>query len=118
LRQLFVAAQLALALVLLAGSGLLVRSFLELRAVDPGFNPRGVLSFRISLPRQAYDTPEKIAGFYRELRHTLEVQPGMESAGAISDFVLAPLPTSARSRSRVVPTHRSPMPRFPLPSTQ
>ncbi|HEX6200141.1 MAG TPA: FtsX-like permease family protein, partial [Thermoanaerobaculia bacterium] len=95
LRQVFVAGQLALALVLLAGSGLLVRSFLELRSVDPGFEPEGVLSFRVTLPGQGYDTPERIAAFYRELVVSLEALPGVESAAAISDFVLARLPNSA-----------------------
>jgi predicted permease len=95
LRQVFVAGQLALALVLLAGAGLLVRSFLELRAVDPGFEPRGVLSFRVTLPGQSYETPERITAFYRELLGSLEALPGVESAAAITDFVLARLPQSA-----------------------
>lgn len=95
LRQVFVAGQIAMALVLLAGAGLLVRSFLELRSVDPGFDPRGVLSFRVTLPGQSYDTPEKRAGFYRELLGSLEVLPGVESAAAISDFMLGRLPNSA-----------------------
>ena len=95
LRQVFVAAQLALALVLLAGAGLLVRSFLELRSVDAGFEPQGVLSFRLTLPGQSYDSDERIRGFYGELLGSLEALPGVRSAGAISDFVLAELPQSA-----------------------
>ncbi|HUP41770.1 MAG TPA: ABC transporter permease [Thermoanaerobaculia bacterium] len=95
LRQVFVAGQLALALVLLAGAGLLVRSFLELRSVDPGFDPRGVLSFRVTLPGQSYETPERITAFYRELLGSLEALPGVESAAAITDFVVARLPQSA-----------------------
>jgi putative ABC transport system permease protein len=94
LRQVFVAGQLALALVLLAGAGLLVRSFLELRAVDPGFEPRGVLSFRVTLPGQGYETAEEIESFYRELLGSLEALPGVESASAITDFGLARLPQS------------------------
>ena len=54
-RQLLMAAQVALALVLLVSSGLMVRSFQELRAIDPAFDARSALTFRIGLP--ARDTP-------------------------------------------------------------
>jgi putative ABC transport system permease protein len=84
LRGAFVAAQFALALVLLVGSGLLVRSFLNLQAVDPGMDPRRVLSFRIQLPDARYPDYEAVRAFYDELIPGLEAIPGVENAAAVS----------------------------------
>jgi len=84
LRAAFVAAQFALALVLLVGSGLLMRSFLNLQAVDPGFEPRGVLSFRLALPERRYPDAAAVRAFYDEMLPALEALPGVERAAAIS----------------------------------
>jgi hypothetical protein len=84
LRALFVAAQFALALVLLVGSGLLVRSFLNLVAVDPGMDARGVLSFQVRLPDARYPDYETLRTFYDELLPALEALPGAERAAAVS----------------------------------
>ena len=59
LRNVLVVAEIALALVLLTGAGLLIRSSVALNAVDPGFDPRGVVAGRISLPETSYQTPER-----------------------------------------------------------
>jgi hypothetical protein len=74
----------ALALLLLIAVGLLARSFLNVLAVRPGFDPRHVLSARLSLPRVRYDSSEKIATYEARLLAGLVELPGVTSAGAVS----------------------------------
>ena len=88
LRAALVAAQVALALVLLAGAGLAIRSFQRLTHVDPGFRAAGVLTFDISLPEAAYATDESQAQFFRDYTARVRQLPGVAAAGAI---VIAPL---------------------------
>jgi putative ABC transport system permease protein len=83
-RNALMAAQVALALVLLIVSGLMVRSFLRLRAVDPGFDARGVLTFDVSLARNDYPSREAASGFHDALLERVRALPGVESAGAVS----------------------------------
>jgi putative ABC transport system permease protein len=83
-RLLLVTSQIALAVVLLAGAGLLGRSFAKLRAVDPGFDPRGVLTFRLALPDVRYGAASGRAAFARSLVERLEAAPEVESAAVIS----------------------------------
>jgi putative ABC transport system permease protein len=87
-RSLLVVFQVALALVLLVTSGLLVRSFAALRGVDPGFDPRGVLTLRLALPRAGYPDPAAGARFYGELLARVRALPGVEAAGAVQDLPL------------------------------
>ena len=87
-RGLLVVTQVALALVLLVGSGLMVRSFQQLRAINPGFNPEGVLTFRLAPPPPKYAGPEPLARFYDELFDRLEELPRVVSAGAINTLPL------------------------------
>jgi predicted permease len=89
LRQVLVAAQVALALVLLTGSGLLVRSFQKLRDVELGFRPEGLLTFRINLPAARYDAGEPIVAFQRELEEKLAAIPGVEAVAMTSSLPLA-----------------------------
>jgi putative ABC transport system permease protein len=99
LRRALVVSQLALSLVLLAAAGLLVRSFARLHAVDPGFDPRGLLTARISLPDVHYryrDQGPKIAAFYRRLDERLRALPGVHAVGA----TIAPPLSGAAVRSR------------------
>jgi putative ABC transport system permease protein len=84
LRRLFVVAEAALAVLLLAGSGLLLRSFVKLLAVDPGFRPEGVLTMQVSLPAEKYAKPEQRRAFFQELVGRVERLPGVQAAGAIS----------------------------------
>lgn len=79
-RDFLVICEMALALVLLAGAGLLINSFERLRAVDPGFDPDKVLTCRISLPSK-YKNPE-VAAFYRQLLERLRGFPVVKAAGA------------------------------------
>ena len=82
LRGAFVITEIALALVLLVGAGLLVRSFSRLQSVDPGFNARSVLTMRISLPTRRYDTDRKRIDFFRQAVEQIKALPGVEAAGA------------------------------------
>jgi putative ABC transport system permease protein len=88
LRQGLVVVQVALSLVLLAGAALLVRSARNLGAVPPGFDPRGVLTFRVELPPARYDSPEAAVRFYREAAARLEALPGVRSVGLTSALPL------------------------------
>jgi putative ABC transport system permease protein len=76
--------QVALALALLMGSGLLVRSLSRLLATDPGFRPEGVLTAQVALPRLTYDTPEKVQGFYDALLDRLRATPGVQGAAVVA----------------------------------
>ena len=80
--RLLVAGEIALALTLAVGGTLLVRSLLRLQAVDPGFDPSGVLSARFSLPEAGYREPQQIVTFYRRLVENVQAIPGVQSAGA------------------------------------
>jgi len=83
-----VVAEVALALPLAVGAGLLVRSFAELQHVDPGFDGRGVLTMELVLPGARYDSGEKQTGFYRELVDRARGLPGVTDAAAISRLPL------------------------------
>jgi putative ABC transport system permease protein len=80
---LLVAAQFALSLVLLAGAGLLLKSFGLLLRVDPGFRPQSVLALQISLPGSTYPEQERVRRFYTELRERVGRLPGVEAAGLV-----------------------------------
>jgi len=76
-----VVAETAIGLILLVGAGLLIRSFVEVLHVDPGFDPRRVLTASLHLPDNAYDRQEKIE-FYNQLLARLTALPGVQSAAA------------------------------------
>lgn len=84
LRSAFVALQVALALVLLAGAGLLVRSFVNLQSVDPGFQPHNVLTAGVSLPYAGYTDAAQRVAFFREAVARLQQLPGVKAASAIT----------------------------------
>jgi predicted permease len=81
-RSLLVAGELALGLILLAGTGLLLRSLARLGEVSPGFQPQGVMTAGLSLPQTQYNSPEKQIAFFRSVLGNLSHQPGVSSAGA------------------------------------
>jgi putative ABC transport system permease protein len=87
--------ELAIALVLLVGAGLLIRSFIALNSEDPGFATRGVLALGLRLPPAAYGESARTIDFYEQLIERLEALPGVESAGAGSSLLLSRLPASA-----------------------
>jgi len=83
-RNLFVVTQVALALVLLVGAGLLLKSFNRLLAVDTGFNANNVLAVRLSLLPGKYDTDQKTIDFYKRAVEQMKALPGVEAVGAIN----------------------------------
>jgi putative ABC transport system permease protein len=84
LRSLFVVAEVALALVLLIGAGLMIRGFLRLQAVDPGFNPQNLLTMRVLLPLPAYSEATKRTAFFEQAIQRISALPGVRSAGAVN----------------------------------
>jgi putative ABC transport system permease protein len=88
LRSFLVTAELALALILLAGAGLLIKGFLRLRSVDPGFNPANVITMYLQLPGSRYPQIPMQTNFRRELLARINAFPGVEAA-MITDLPLA-----------------------------
>jgi putative ABC transport system permease protein len=88
-RSALVLIETALAFALVIGAGLLIRSFDQLRSVDPGFDVDHALTFELLLPSTRYDNDERRSAFWRSLTERLEVIPGAERAGAINDLPLA-----------------------------
>ena len=89
IRQAFVIAEVALAVVLLVGAGLMLRSFGELSGVNPGFDGRHVMTARLTVPAARYTTDEKRIAFFSALVARIATIPGVESVGAISFLPLA-----------------------------
>jgi len=87
-RGALVAAQIALALVVLAGSGLLVRTFQRLHAVRPGFDPTHVATFWMSLPRARYRNDSAVVRFYAQLDERVAALPGVQAVGLSSRLPL------------------------------
>jgi putative ABC transport system permease protein len=94
-RAAFVVVEIVLALVLLVGSGLLLRSFTRLVGVDPGFDPGHTLTMRLSLPGARYDDGRRMQ-FYRRLFDRIDAVPGVQSAGAVSFLPLTGLASATR----------------------
>jgi putative ABC transport system permease protein len=88
-RSALVMGEVALALVLLSGAGLLMRSFYRLQSVDTGFDPHGVLTFRVNLPPAKYSKDEQQLALFDRALDGLRALPGVTSAGAASLFPLA-----------------------------
>jgi|SRR5688572_12407677 len=88
-RNFLVMTQVALAFVLVTGSGLMVRSFQALRSVDPGFSADGVLTFEVRPLPTKYVKAEAVAQFYDRLIERLEAVPGVARVGAIDTLPLA-----------------------------
>jgi predicted permease len=85
LRSALVISEVSLACVLLVGAGLMLRTFLNLVHLDPGFHQENLLTASLSLPHARYNTDEQIAQFYSKLEASLNALPGVVSAGAGSD---------------------------------
>jgi putative ABC transport system permease protein len=95
LRNLLVVSQVAVSLLLLAGSGLLIKSFLNLRATNPGFDPVRLMTLQINLPRIRYPETDQQIRTHDMIMEKLEAIPGVESAGGVN-----PLPLGGNIRSQ------------------
>ena len=84
LRGAFVMAQIALALVLLAGAGLMIRSFMNMRAVDMGFDAGNVVTMAVDLPHASYPDAPRISAFHSAIVDGLSRVPGASAVGAVS----------------------------------
>src|SRR5439155_24170766 len=91
LRGALVISEIALALVLLTGAGLLLKSFLRMRAVDPGFRAENVLTATVDLPDSAYHTPLELRSFQQRTLARLSTLPGVLAAGTVNYRPLAGL---------------------------
>jgi putative ABC transport system permease protein len=81
--------EVTLSFVLLVGAGLMLRSFVALQTADPGFDPRGVMTFNLNLPNDKYPTPDVQFRFVDQLYERIVQMPGVESAGTIGPMPLA-----------------------------
>jgi putative ABC transport system permease protein len=87
-RNLLVVSEVALALMLLVGAGLLMRSLAGLRAVDAGFDSRNLLTASVDIPEARYDTTEKRVQFFDRALQNIRALPGVESAAAVDTLPL------------------------------
>jgi putative ABC transport system permease protein len=94
LRQVLIVAEVALSVVLLAGAGLLFRSFIRLQAVDAGFTPEQVLTARLSPAGPQFQDEDALMSFYEKVLERTRAIPGVESAGAINTLPLSLGPTT------------------------
>jgi putative ABC transport system permease protein len=88
IRHLLVASEVALAMLLLVGAGLLIRSLAQLRAVDPGIDPQNVLTMFSALPRAKYPEPRQQMQFFDQVLQRVRVLPGVVSAGTVDNLPL------------------------------
>ena len=83
-RNVLVAGEIALSLVLLIGAGLMIKSFVRLRSVNPGFNPEGVLVMTIDVPFTERSTVQEFTDYHKQALEKLATMPGVISAGAVN----------------------------------
>jgi putative ABC transport system permease protein len=88
MRNVFAVAQISLSLVLLVGAGLLLRSFVNLSSVNPGFNPQNLLTLRVTLPYAKYSKPAQYIDFFQRLLEQVRAVPGVRAAAIDNSFPL------------------------------
>jgi putative ABC transport system permease protein len=89
LRSILVITEVALSLILLIGAGLLIKSFLRLSQVDPGFKPTNVLTMQLALTRPKYPEESQRVNFFQQLIARIEALPGVQAAGIVSELPLS-----------------------------
>jgi putative ABC transport system permease protein len=109
LRAALAVAEIAVALVLVIGAGLLVRSVVATNKVDLGFDARGILAVRVELPRARYPQDAQVAAFFNDLASRLSALPGVQSVGLGTSIVRAPQSSTLSVEGRPVqdPTVRN-----------
>jgi predicted permease len=88
LHGMLVISEVAVTLVLLVGAGLMIKSFLRLNEVSPGFDTENMLTMRVSLPASKYGSNEQQSAFFQQVIDRIETVPGIRSVGAIQDIPL------------------------------
>jgi len=88
-RRLLAASEMALAVILIAGAGLFLRSFASLTAVNPGFNVAHIVKAEISLPRFQYSSPQQWNAFAKELLEGIQAQPGLQDSALVIPVPMA-----------------------------
>ncbi|HEV2914607.1 MAG TPA: ABC transporter permease [Pyrinomonadaceae bacterium] len=88
-RRILVKAEIALALVLLVGAGLMLKSFWRLLNTDSGFDPKNVLTARITLPESKYPQQQQVDAFYEQLLERIRALPGVQSAATVTYLPLS-----------------------------
>ncbi|HKU76654.1 MAG TPA: ABC transporter permease, partial [Pyrinomonadaceae bacterium] len=86
--SLLIVSEIAISFMLLAGAGLLIKSFMHLREINPGFNPDNVLVMRLTSPPGKYASGEPRAQLYKQLIDSVKATPGVQSAGAVLSLPL------------------------------
>jgi putative ABC transport system permease protein len=84
IRNLLIVSEVALALMLLVGAGLLIRTFIRLQKVDPGFQTRNLLVMQLSAPQTKYSSPVQVSELYRQLLQGVQAVPGVARAGIVT----------------------------------
>jgi putative ABC transport system permease protein len=109
LRSLLVISETALALILAVGAGLMIRSFGALTAVEPGFEPEGLLTFQVFLPNNSYPDAASLQGFQDRLLTQLAAQPGVTGVAAMSGLPpMRPLDANDTQFEGIAPTQDGP----------
>ncbi|HYV04812.1 MAG TPA: ABC transporter permease, partial [Blastocatellia bacterium] len=112
LRAVLVVGEVAIAIVLLAGAGLLIQSLRRLQQVHPGFNPQNAMTFSLGLPEVKYKAAQQVE-FYRQLAERIESLPGVRSASAVM-----PLPLGGDRMRVTFETEGRPLPKGELPASE
>ena len=92
IRSTLVVIESAVAVMLLVGAGLLIRSLIQLQNTPPGFDAQNVLTMGVNLSREKYSTPEKASNFFYELENRIAGLPGVESVGLVTELPLSGQP--------------------------
>jgi putative ABC transport system permease protein len=114
LRRMLVAAQVAMALLVLVAAGLLGRSFIALQQVHAGFSPENIVTYQVTLPFAKYDSAARLVNFYEQLRSATANIPGITEASAVY-----PLPMAGDGWSGTYTVEGEPTgPAVPLPHAE
>jgi putative ABC transport system permease protein len=114
LRPILVVVEVAAAVVLLIGAGLMIRSVMRIREVQPGLQPQNLLTAKVSLPREKYKDTESANRFYEQVLERVNHLPGVESAALVSHLPIEEMGTNANVtvEGKTYPPNESPLVEF------